>query len=420
MTLCLMILPSTSVLALDDCCDIVSVDPAKNAVVVREIATGRTKTLKISNTRLLEQLRPGMVFGPDAISGIPTAPRVFEPDWLDDCCDFRATLPIPVTSTSRSAKECCNVIHVDKDRGIVTVIDNDTGESLQFSMSDEERQGILDVGSSEIFDVGSKVGRSFSPLEWPPSHGAVGDRLDFPAATSATTPRSLTKVVRRRDAGTISVPNLETRHVKVCTMDSDCYNTASDGYLGKLTPTQRSIELKAGIYRLRLTSSYSFFDGVEVSSGDTTEVRLGKVGVANLDSQVKVCTMDSDCYNTASVGYVGVLTPAAPVLEVFPGTYKLKFGQQYEEDIVVEPGLEFILESSAKEGRSIETVRPTSTPEPKPDPFRAPNIKTAQAICDAVSKDTGLKCKAQCSAARPGLIGRAPDGALQHWECVCE
>ena len=346
-TLCLVILPSTSALAIEECCNIVSVDPAKNSVVVREIATGKTKTLKISNTQLFEQLRPGMVFGPEAISGIPTAPRVFEPDWLDDCCDFRATLPIPVTAMAHRIEDCCKVIHVDKERGIVTVIDNDTGESLQFSMSDEERQGILDVGSSKIFDVGSKVGRSFSPLEWPPSHGAVGDRLDFPAATSATTPRSLTKVVRRRDAGTISVPNLETRHVKVC-------------------------------------------------------------------------TMDSDCYNTASVGYVGVLTPAAPVLEVFPGTYKLKFGQQYEEDIVVEPGLEFILESSAKEGRSIETVRPTSTPEPKPDPFRAPNKKTAQAICDGVSKDTGLKCKAQRSAARPGLIGRAPDGALQHWECVCE
>ena len=59
---------------------------------------------------------------------------------------------------------------------------------------------------------------------------------------------------------------------------------------------------------------------------------------------MKVCTPDSQCYNTASDGYVGVLTPEEPVLEVFPGTYKLKFGQQYEEDIVVEPGVEFILE----------------------------------------------------------------------------
>ena len=74
--------------------------------------------------------------------------------------------------------------------------------------------------------------------------------------------------------------------MKVCTPDSDCYNTASDGYLGKLTPAQRSIKVAAGTYRLRLTGSVSYFDGVEVKGGETTEVRLGRVGVASLDSQV--------------------------------------------------------------------------------------------------------------------------------------
>ena len=32
------------------------------------------------------------------------------------------------------------------------------------------------------------------------------------------------------------------------------------------------------------------------------------------------------------------------MIEVFPGTYKLKFGQQYEEDLVVEPGGQLVIE----------------------------------------------------------------------------
>ena len=59
------------------------------------------------------------------------------------------------------------------------------------------------------------------------------------------------------------------------------------------------------------------------------------VGVANLDSTVAVCTVDSTCYNESSDGYAGLVLPQEPVLEVFPGTCKLKFGQQYEEGIVV-------------------------------------------------------------------------------------
>ena len=43
-------------------------------------------------------------------------------------------------------------------------------------------------------------------------------------------------VRRRRSAGTISVPNLEKREILVCMPDSSCTNTASDGYLGTLTP----------------------------------------------------------------------------------------------------------------------------------------------------------------------------------------
>ena len=49
-------------------------------------------------------------------------------------------------STIQRIEDCCNVINVDEDRGIVTVIDNDTGESRQFSMSDQARLRTLGVG----------------------------------------------------------------------------------------------------------------------------------------------------------------------------------------------------------------------------------------------------------------------------------
>jgi len=44
--------------AVEDCCNIVSIDRKTGLIVVREIATGLTKALTITNDRLLEQLRP--------------------------------------------------------------------------------------------------------------------------------------------------------------------------------------------------------------------------------------------------------------------------------------------------------------------------------------------------------------------------
>ncbi len=75
---------------IDDCCNIVSVDRMTNQIVVREIATGRTKTLTIANNELLQQLQPGAAFGPGSIDGLQEAPGVFEPNWAEECCTFRA------------------------------------------------------------------------------------------------------------------------------------------------------------------------------------------------------------------------------------------------------------------------------------------------------------------------------------------
>ena len=75
---------------IDECCNIVSVDQAAQQIVVREIATGLTKTLTIANNELLQQLQPGAAYGPGAIDGIERPPGDFQPDWIDECCNFRA------------------------------------------------------------------------------------------------------------------------------------------------------------------------------------------------------------------------------------------------------------------------------------------------------------------------------------------
>ena len=86
-----------------DCCNIVSVDQAAHQIVVREIATGLTKTLTIANTELLQQLQPGAAYGPGAIDGIEKPPGDFEPDWAEDCCNFRA-LPQGLRNVGTSAQ----------------------------------------------------------------------------------------------------------------------------------------------------------------------------------------------------------------------------------------------------------------------------------------------------------------------------
>ncbi len=76
--------------AIEDCCNIVSIDRKTGLIVVREIATGLTKALTITNNQLLEQLRPGATFGPDSVDGLEWPPSDVEPNWAEDCCNFRA------------------------------------------------------------------------------------------------------------------------------------------------------------------------------------------------------------------------------------------------------------------------------------------------------------------------------------------
>jgi len=77
---------------IEECCNVVSVDLASNEIVVEEIATGFRKALTLSNKELLEQLQPGMTYGPDRIGDIQTSPRAFEPNWSEDCCNFQSHL----------------------------------------------------------------------------------------------------------------------------------------------------------------------------------------------------------------------------------------------------------------------------------------------------------------------------------------
>ena len=114
----------------EDCCNIVSVDQASNEVLVREIATGLTKTLTITNSKFLLQLRPGMTYGPGSVAGIQESPANLEPNWLEDCCNFRVkakgsepqhTLTQQIASSPLGATAAMTV---DLDPGVTVRIDS--------------------------------------------------------------------------------------------------------------------------------------------------------------------------------------------------------------------------------------------------------------------------------------------------------
>ena len=142
--------------------------------------------------------------------------------------------------------------------------------------------------------------------------------------------------------GTLSISNLSGRTVAVCEPDSKCYNYANNGWVGVVSPEVNSLEVPTGTYKLKFQNHY--LQGVEVIGGQTTDVLVAAISMPSVSEKIAVCTPDSDCYNYASNGWVGVISTEANSLEVPAGTYKLKMGKQYIEDIQVEAGEELVIE----------------------------------------------------------------------------
>ena len=142
---------------------------------------------------------------------------------------------------------------------------------------------------------------------------------------------------------TITIPNLRQRTVVVCTQASDCSYSGSEGWVEKLTPESNSIKVNAGTYKIKFKSHY--LDGIEVAAGETVEIQVGTLDLTNLSTRtLPVCSTQSPCSYDGSDGWVGKITAEAKSLEIPAGTYKLKMGKQFIEDVSVEAGEKLVLE----------------------------------------------------------------------------
>lgn len=73
-------------MAVEDCCNIISKDLQTGMVTARDIASGRTFEFRVTNQQLLDQLNPGTTFGRDSVTGLAVSPEALLPDWAIICC----------------------------------------------------------------------------------------------------------------------------------------------------------------------------------------------------------------------------------------------------------------------------------------------------------------------------------------------
>ena len=143
--------------------------------------------------------------------------------------------------------------------------------------------------------------------------------------------------------GRISIPGLAQAKPWVCAQDSEYCDASLEGYAGYLSPDQNTLEVPAGKYRLRFQNHY--LQNIQVASGETVEVQLGRISIPGL-AQAKpwVCAQDSEYCDASLEGYAGYLSPDQNTLEVPAGTYRLKFQNQFFDGIEVGPNEEIVLE----------------------------------------------------------------------------
>jgi len=129
--------------------------------------------------------------------------------------------------------------------------------------------------------------------------------------------------------GSISIPNLSGRSV-------DVYEQQSDQWVGNISPKDKTLEVPPGTYKLKFSNHY--LEGIEVGAGKPAEVQVGVLSIPNLSGR------NVDVYEQQSERWVGNISPKEKSLEVPAGTYKLKFGNHFVENITVEAGQEVTLE----------------------------------------------------------------------------
>lgn len=69
--------------AIDDCCNIVSIDRKSGKITAINKASGETFEFTVGNNWLLKKLAPGTSFGTDNIEGVDVPPDALEANWGD-------------------------------------------------------------------------------------------------------------------------------------------------------------------------------------------------------------------------------------------------------------------------------------------------------------------------------------------------
>jgi hypothetical protein len=145
------------------------------------------------------------------------------------------------------------------------------------------------------------------------------------------------KVVKLPGVGKISVPNLGgSEFVWICRQDDkNC-----DANLGNLQSGVSALTAPAGTYKLKFGNF--FMENIEVTGGQTTTPPVGKISVPNLGGTefVWICRQDDKNCDAN----LGNLQSGVSALTVPVGIYKLKFGNQFLENITVEAGQKVVLE----------------------------------------------------------------------------
>jgi Mg-chelatase subunit ChlD len=129
--------------------------------------------------------------------------------------------------------------------------------------------------------------------------------------------------------GSIRMPNLSDRTV-------EAYEQQSGNWVGNIQPKEKSLEVPAGTYKLKFNSHY--LPGITVAADKPTEVQVGSISMPNLTGRAV------EVYEQQSGNWAGNISPKEKALEVPVGTYKLKFGNHFVENITVEVGQEVVVE----------------------------------------------------------------------------
>jgi hypothetical protein len=144
--------------------------------------------------------------------------------------------------------------------------------------------------------------------------------------------------------GTLTIPNLQgTTVVEVYSQDSAGDYTWRKGYAGTLSPDVTSLQVPAGIYKLKLAKANCFLENIEVKNGQSRDILLGAISFPSIGRTLEVYSQDSEGDYTWRKGYAGTLSPDVTSLQVPAGTYKLKFANHFRENIEVKPGEETVI-----------------------------------------------------------------------------